>query len=102
MKNTTIERIHARQVLDSRGNPTVEAEVFTSGGFGRALVPSGASTGSLEAVELRDGGDRWMGKAVTGAVGHVNDTIAPALIGMDATRQEEIDLLMADLDATPN
>jgi len=102
MSNTTIERIHARQVLDSRGNPTVEAEVFTSGGFGRALVPSGASTGTLEAVELRDGGDLWMGKAVTKAVGHVNDTIAPALLGKDVTRQEEIDLLLADLDGTPN
>jgi enolase len=102
MTNTTIERIHARQVLDSRGNPTVETEVFTSTGFGRAIVPSGASTGTLESVELRDGGDRWMGKGVTNAVGHVNDTIGPALEGMDATRQEEIDLLMADLDATPN
>ena len=102
MSNTRIERIHARQVLDSRGNPTVEAEVFTTGGFGRALVPSGASTGTLEAVELRDGGDGWMGKGVTRAVGNVNDTIAPALIGRDATRQEELDLVMMDLDSTPN
>ena len=102
MSNTTIERVHARQVLDSRGNPTVEAEVFTSIGFGRAIVPSGASTGTLEAVELRDGGDRWMGKGVNTAVRHVNDTIGPALEGMDSTRQEEIDLVMADLDATPN
>lgn len=102
MSETTIERVHARQVLDSRGNPTVEAEVFTSTAFGRAIVPSGASTGTHEAVELRDGGDRWMGKGVTSAVGHVNETIAPALQGRDATRQEEIDLAMADLDATPN
>ena len=102
MSNTKIERIHARQVLDSRGNPTVEAEVFTSGGFGRALVPSGASTGTLEAVELRDGGDGWLGKGVTNAVDNVNDTIAPALLGRDATRQESIDLVMMDLDATPN
>ena len=102
MSSTTIQRVHARQVLDSRGNPTVEAEVFTSTGFGRAIVPSGASTGTHEAVELRDGGDRWMGKAVGGAVSHVNDTIATALIGRDVTRQEEIDLVMADLDATPN
>jgi enolase len=102
MSQTKIERIHARQVLDSRGNPTVEAEVFTSGGFGRAMVPSGASTGTLEAVELRDGGERWLGRGVSSAIGHVNDIIAPALLGQDSTRQEEIDLLMADLDATPN
>jgi enolase len=102
MSETTIERVHARQVLDSRGNPTVEAEVFTSTAFGRAIVPSGASTGTHEAVELRDGGDRWMGKGVATAVGHVNETIAPAIQGRDATRQEEIDLAMADLDATPN
>jgi enolase len=102
MSNTTIERIHARQVLDSRGNPTVEAEVFTTGGFGRALVPSGASTGTLEAVELRDDGDSWMGKGVSTAVSNVNETLAPALVGRDVTRQEEIDLLMLDLDGTPN
>jgi len=102
MSSATIERVHARQVLDSRGNPTVEAEVFTQSGFGRAIVPSGASTGTHEAVELRDGGERWMGKGVEKAVGHVNDTLGPALIGHDATRQEQIDLAMADLDATPN
>jgi enolase len=102
MSHTTIQRVHARQVLDSRGNPTVEAEVHTEAGFGRAIVPSGASTGTHEAVELRDGGDEYLGKAVTKAVGHVNDTIGPALVGRDATRQEEIDLLMVDLDATPN
>jgi len=102
MSNTTISHIHARQVLDSRGTPTVEAEVFTAGGFGRALVPSGASTGTLEAVELRDGGDLWMGKGASKAVSRINETIAPVLIGEDAVRQEEIDLIMADLDGTSN
>ncbi|MCP4303935.1 MAG: phosphopyruvate hydratase [bacterium] len=100
---TTITRIWAREVLDSRGNPTVEAEVtLAGGGFGRALVPSGASTGALEAVELRDGGDRFGGAGVQRAVDNVNNTIAPALIGMDATRQEAIDQRMLDLDGTPN
>jgi len=102
MSSFTIERIHARQVLDSRGNPTVEAEVFTADGFGRAIVPSGASTGSREAVELRDGGDDYGGKGVSTAVAHVVDDIAPALVGRDATRQEEIDLVMSDLDGTLN
>ena len=100
---TTITRIWAREVLDSRGNPTVEAEVtLAGGGFGRALVPSGASTGALEANELRDGGDRFGGKGVQRAVDHVNNTIAPALVGMDATRQEALDQRMLDLDGTPN
>ncbi|MGH3650239.1 MAG: phosphopyruvate hydratase, partial [Acidimicrobiia bacterium] len=102
MSSVTIERIHARQVLDSRGNPTVEAEVFTAEGFGRAIVPSGASTGTLEAVELRDGSDPYGGKGVSRAVEHVNTTIADALVGRDATRQEQIDLAMTDLDATTN
>jgi enolase len=102
LSSFTIERIHARQVLDSRGNPTVEAEVVTKNGFGRALVPSGASTGTLEAVELRDGGDAYGGKGVTQAVAHVNGDIASALQGRDVTRQEEIDQLMNDLDATNN
>ena len=102
LSSFTIERIHARQVLDSRGNPTVEAEVFTKNGFGRALVPSGASTGTLEAVELRDGEDAYGGKGVTQAVAHVNGEIASALRGRDVTRQEEIDQLMNDLDATNN
>ncbi len=101
MTQPKIERIVARQVLDSRGNPTVEAEVFASGGFGRAAVPSGASTGTLEAVELRDGGERWGGKGVTRAVGNIIETIAPALVGMDVTRQEHIDQTMIDLDGTP-
>jgi len=100
---TTIVSIRAREVLDSRGNPTIEADVsLAGGGFGRALVPSGASTGALEAVELRDGGDRYGGKGVRRAVEHVTDTIAPALIGMDATEQEAVDRVMLDLDATPN
>ena len=100
---TTITRIWAREVLDSRGNPTVEAEVtLAGGGFGRALVPSGASTGALEAVELRDGGDRFGGAGVQRAVDNVNNTIAPALVGIDATRQEAIDQRMLDLDGTPN
>lgn len=100
---TTIVRVHAREVLDSRANPTVEAEVTLSGGgFGRAIVPSGASTGALEAVELRDGGDRYMGKGVLNAVRNVNEVIAPEVVGIDATRQVALDQLMLDLDATPN
>ena len=100
---TTIDSVRAREVLDSRGNPTVEAEVVLAGGAtGTALVPSGASTGALEAIELRDGGDRYGGRGVLGAVANVNDTIAPALRGADATRQEQIDQTMLDLDATPN
>lgn len=102
MSSFTIERIHARQVLDSRGNPTVEAEVYTAAGFGRALVPSGASTGTLEAVELRDGDDAYGGKGVSKAVANVNDRISAALMGRDVTRQEEIDQLMSDVDATTN
>ncbi len=100
---TTIARIHAREVLDSRGNPTIEAEVhLQDGSFGRAIVPSGASTGALEAVELRDGGDRYNGKGVLRAVTNVIDSIAPAIVGLDATRQESIDQVMLDLDGTPN
>jgi enolase len=100
---TTIQSIRAREVLDSRGNPTVEAEVTLAGGsYGRAAVPSGASTGALEAIELRDGGARHGGKGVLRAVEHVNDRIAPAVAGMDATDQEAIDRVMLDLDATPN
>lgn len=100
---TTIASIHAREVLDSRGNPTVEAEVaLVGGGFGRAIVPSGASTGALEAVELRDGDDRYGGKGVQKAVANVNDTIGPRILGLDATRQEAVDQIMLDLDGTPN
>ncbi len=100
---TTIASIRAREVLDSRGNPTVEAEVALAGGhFGRAAVPSGASTGALEAIELRDGGSRFGGKGVTRAVQNVNESIAPQLVGSDATDQESLDQTMRDLDATPN
>ncbi len=98
-----IETITAREVLDSRGNPTVEAEVTLSGGAtGWAIVPSGASTGASEAVELRDGGERYGGKGVLNAVENVNERIAPALFGVDATRQERVDQIMLDLDGTPN
>ncbi len=100
---TDIAQINAREILDSRGNPTVEAEVHLSGGaFGRAMVPSGASTGSLEALELRDGGDRFMGKGVLQAVAHVNDQIAPVLAGHDALDQGAIDAAMLELDGTAN
>ncbi|SDO40912.1 phosphopyruvate hydratase [Alkalicoccus daliensis] len=100
---TIITDVYARQVLDSRGNPTVEVEVHTeSGAFGRAIVPSGASTGEYEAVELRDGGDAWMGKGVSKAVNNVNDEIAPELVGFDVLDQLGIDQLMIDLDGTPN
>ncbi|MCI1985210.1 MAG: phosphopyruvate hydratase [Lactobacillus sp.] len=99
-----ITDVLAREVLDSRGNPTVEVELYTEdGGFGRALVPSGASTGEHEAVELRDGDkDRFGGKGVLKAVGHVNDEIAKAVIGLDVTDQRLIDKTMIDLDGTPN
>jgi enolase len=95
--------IHARQIFDSRGNPTVEVDVTTEHGFvGRAAVPSGASTGEHEAVELRDGGNHYMGKAVLKAVGHVNNEISDALIGWSVFEQEAIDQLMIDLDGTKN
>jgi enolase len=100
----TIQKIHAREVLDSRGNPTVEADVvLCDGTLGRAAVPSGASTGENEAVELRDGDKgRYLGKGTTKAVGNVNDIVAPALIGCDPTDQEKIDLKMLELDGTKN
>lgn len=98
-----IAKIHARWILDSRGNPTVEADVtLDDGSFGRAAVPSGASTGAAEALELRDGGDRFMGKGVDQAVANVNDKIAPALIGHDAADQQGVDQVMLDLDGTDN
>jgi enolase len=98
-----IETIIAREVLDSRGNPTVEAEVLLESGYkGRAIVPSGASTGSHEALELRDGGDRYGGKGVLKAVKNVNEIIAPALEGMNADEQGLLDHAMLDLDGTPN
>lgn len=98
-----IEAVIARQILDSRGNPTVEVEVaLESGIVGRAGVPSGASTGEHEAVELRDGGDQWMGKGVQKAVDNVNGTIAPEIIGLDARDQEELDVVLREIDNTPN
>jgi enolase len=100
---SAIERVHARQILDSRGNPTVEAEVYlASGASGRAAVPSGASTGEFEAVELRDGGEAWGGKGVTKAVANVNGEIADAVKGHDAADQQGLDRAMIDLDGTPN
>ena len=98
-----VDKIRARQIMDSRGNPTIECDVTLSGGaFGRASVPSGASTGSFEALELRDGGSQYMGKGVLTAVKNVNEIIAPALIGMDGENQTEIDEKMLALDGTPN
>lgn len=99
-----ISDIYAREILDSRGNPTVEVEVWTeSGGYGRAAVPSGASTGAFEAVELRDRDkDRYMGKGVQKAVDNVNEIIAPELIGMDAANQVVVDQIMIELDGTDN
>ena len=100
---SSIELIHARQILDSRGNPTLEVEVVTSeGAFGRAAVPSGASTGVHEAVELRDGGDKWMGKGVSKAVDNVNNIISDELFGFDVTEQRLIDQVMLDIDGTEN
>ncbi len=98
-----IEAVGAREILDSRGNPTVEVEVALSDGtIGRAAVPSGASTGAFEAVELRDGGKRYLGKGVLKAVGGVNKTIGPALEGVDADEQRVVDQIMLDLDGTHN
>ena len=101
---TTIVGIKAREILDSRGNPTVEVDVLLEdGSFGRAAVPSGASTGAHEAVELRDTKEkRYKGKGTAGAVKNVNEKIAPKVMGMDAMAQEDIDHLMIDLDGTPN
>ena len=99
----SIKKVHARQIMDSRGNPTIECDIELSGGaFGRAAVPSGASTGSFEALELRDGGNAYMGKGVLTAVKNVNEIIAPAIIGMDASKQAELDEKMLELDGTPN
>jgi enolase len=98
-----IERIHARQILDSRGNPTVEVEVaLATGAIGRAAVPSGASTGEFEAAELRDGGDKWAGKGVTRAVAHANRDLTAELRGAEASDQAALDRAMIDLDGTPN
>ena len=99
----SIKTVHARQIMDSRGNPTIECDITLDGGaFGRAAVPSGASTGSFEALELRDGGSAYMGKGVLTAVKNVNDIIAPAIIGMDAEKQSALDEKMIGLDGTQN
>src|SRR5215510_3191857 len=100
---STIIEVHGREIIDSRGNPTVEAEVvLASGARGRAAVPSGASTGEHEAVELRDGDKKkWLGKGVAKAVANVNEKIAPELIGLDPRDQAAIDQLMIELDGTP-
>jgi len=98
-----IEHVHARQILDSRGNPTVEVELSVrSGAWGRAAVPSGASTGEFEATELRDGGSDWMGKGVSRAVDNVNGEIATAIRGQDAASQAALDRMLITLDGTPN
>ena len=100
---STIQDVVAREVLDSRGNPTVESEiVLDSGAQGRAIAPSGASTGSHEAFERRDGDDRFSGKGVRGAVASVNGEIRDALVGLDALDQRGVDLSMIDLDGTPD
>jgi enolase len=100
---SAIRHVRARQILDSRGNPTVEVDLWLeSGAHGRAAVPSGASTGEFEAVELRDGGSDWQGKGVTRAVAHVNAEIAQAMSGLEASDQAAIDRALIDLDGTPN
>jgi len=100
---SAIQTVHGRQILDSRGNPTVEVEVaLESGAFGRAAVPSGASTGQFEAVELRDGGTEWGGKGVGKAVANVNGEIAAALAGLDPADQRALDGVLIELDGTPN
>jgi enolase len=97
-----LERLHARQILDSRGNPTVEVEVgLRSGAHGHAAVPSGASTGEFEATELRDGGEPWQGKGVTHAVANIEGEIAEAVLGMDASDQGRLDRALIELDGTP-
>jgi len=97
-----IMKIKAREILDSRGNPTVEVDLFTKNGLSRASVPSGASTGKHEALELRDGGKRYLGKGVLKAVSNVEDVIAEKLVGADCTKQKDVDALMIELDGTPN
>jgi enolase len=100
---SSIEKVHGRQILDSRGNPSVEVDVLLkSGAAGRAAVPSGASTGEFEAVELRDGGDAWAGKGVSTAVSNVNGELANAVTGLDPADQDQLDRTMIELDGTPN
>ena len=102
--STKIVSVHGRQIIDSRGNPTVEADVRLKGGaLGRAAVPSGASTGEHEAIELRDGDkSHYLGKGVLKAVGHINAEISKAVVGLDASDQRALDRRMIEADATPN
>ncbi len=102
MADFTIKKVLAREIIDSRGNPTVEAEVFTGSGFGRASVPSGVSTGTHEALELRDGDKRFMGKGVLKACRNINEIISPAIVGMDSRNLREIDTKMIFMDGTEN
>ena len=97
-----INKIFGRQILDSRGNPTVEVDIYSDNFMGRAAVPSGASTGENEAVELRDGGEYYLGKSVNKAVQNINEIISKELIGKNCVNQEEIDQLLIDLDGTNN
>jgi enolase len=100
---SNIKKIHARQIFDSRGNPTIEVDVVTDNGtLGRAAVPSGASTGEHEAVELRDGGSDYMGKGVKIAISNVNEILSQSVLGISVFNQTEIDNIMIDLDGTPN
>ncbi len=99
---SSIKGVNARQVFDSRGNPTIEVDVKTEDGVFRAMVPSGASTGIHEALELRDGGSSFLGKGVSKAVTNVNEVIAPKLKGEDPTEQRAIDTAMMELDGTEN
>jgi len=99
---SSVTAVAGREVIDSRGNPTVEVDITTTDGMFRASVPSGASTGIYEAVELRDGGSRYLGKGCLKAVGNVNDVLGPKIIGQDPSKQTELDQLMLDLDGTPN
>ena len=99
---SSITAVHGRQIIDSRGNPTVEVDITTTDGLFRASCPSGASTGAYEAVELRDGGSLFMGKGCLTAVKNVNEVLGPALLGMDPTDQQKIDEAMFALDGTPN
>lgn len=102
MSSGTITAVHGREIIDSRGNPTVEVDVTTSKGTFTASVPSGASTGAYEACELRDGGSRYMGKGVLDAVKNVNGALADAVVGLDAVDQRSVDNIMLATDGTPN
>ena len=104
MLNSSIEKVYAREILDSRGNPTIEVDIYTkSGHLGRAAVPSGASTGEYEAIELRDmDSERYIGKGVRKALNNINSIISEAIIGLDVAKQEEIDNMMIKLDGTEN